>query len=222
MLNVFRRNFGLKVLSLSLAIAAWAYFRFAANPVIAAHFDQQLSVPIAVTGLHTGNVARFTEKQALVTITTPRDGSAVKPEEVRAVVNLQDRGPGVYNVPVEVVAENLAIKALSPASINVSVEPLGERTIPVSITYVGQQKNGIVANSPQISPQSVTVTGTATDLARIDSARIELPFAGTPSRYDAMVRPALLDGHGGIVANVDTSPNLVRVQVNFQKSSEVK
>ena len=222
MLNVFRRNFGLKVLSLSLAIAAWAYFRFAANPVIAAHFDQQLSVPISVTGLHAGDVARFTEKQALVTITTPRDGSAVKPEEVRAVVNLQDRGAGVYNVPVEVVAQNLAIKALSPSAINVSVDPLGERTIPVTITYVGQQKNGIVANSPLISPDTVTVTGTAPDLARIDSARIELPFAGTPSRYDAMVRPALLDSGGQVVTNVAASPNLVRVQVNFQKSSEVK
>ncbi len=66
--QIIRKNFGLKVLSLALAIVGWAYFRFASNPVIAAHFDQQISVPIVAANLPVGYIAHFTEKDAVVTV----------------------------------------------------------------------------------------------------------------------------------------------------------
>ena len=50
MLQVLRRNFGLKLFSFAVAVAGWAYFRFAAAPSITAQFDQQLNVPITVVG----------------------------------------------------------------------------------------------------------------------------------------------------------------------------
>jgi hypothetical protein len=49
-LQALRRNFGLKLFSFAVAVAAWAYFRFAAAPSITAQFDQQLNVPITVVG----------------------------------------------------------------------------------------------------------------------------------------------------------------------------
>ena len=76
MIERIRNNAALKVLSLALAIGAWWYLRFTANPAIAARFDQQLSVPIVTTGLGSDETARFTEKEALITILTPRDASS--------------------------------------------------------------------------------------------------------------------------------------------------
>ncbi len=47
LVQIIRKNFGLKVLALTLAIVGWAYFRYATNPIVAAaRFDQQISVPI--------------------------------------------------------------------------------------------------------------------------------------------------------------------------------
>jgi hypothetical protein len=36
--EIIRKNFGLKLLAVILAIIGWAYFRFAANPAFIAHF----------------------------------------------------------------------------------------------------------------------------------------------------------------------------------------
>ena len=55
MLQALRKNFGLKLFSLTLAIAGWAYFRFLAAPSITAQFDERLAVPIGHDG---GGVAQ--------------------------------------------------------------------------------------------------------------------------------------------------------------------
>lgn len=43
MLQALRRNFGLKLFSLALALAGWAYFRFLAGPSIAAPFGERIA-----------------------------------------------------------------------------------------------------------------------------------------------------------------------------------
>ncbi|HXP92109.1 MAG TPA: hypothetical protein VN905_01445 [Candidatus Binatia bacterium] len=45
MWQLVRKNFGLKVLALVIAILAWVYVRFAGNPVLTGHFDQQVTGP---------------------------------------------------------------------------------------------------------------------------------------------------------------------------------
>jgi YbbR domain-containing protein len=119
--QVVRKNFGLKVLSLGIAILAWAYVRFAGNPVIAARFDQELSVPITVSGLSEDYTAQLSEKQAIVTIASPRNGTIVSPANVRAVVNLADHPAGVYTVPIEIIAPDLEVKAARPTTATVVV-----------------------------------------------------------------------------------------------------
>jgi len=57
-LAILRKNFGLKLFSLALAIAGWAYFRFLAGPSIAAQFDESIGVPIGRTA-QTATVRAF-------------------------------------------------------------------------------------------------------------------------------------------------------------------
>lgn len=205
--------------SLALAIAAWAYFHFSAAPNITAHFDQQLNVPIVVTGLRPGYVARYTDKIALVTIDAPRNGPAIKPEQVQAVLNLSDRpDPGVFNVPVEIIAPNLQIRSLSPASVTLSVDRLAERTIPVSIAYVGEER-GIVVESASLTPAVVTVRGIATDLAKVQAVRVDIPFSNKSASVDAMIKAVATDVRGADVGGVELSPNLVRVRARFVPST---
>jgi hypothetical protein len=120
-LQALRKNFGLKVLALAIAIMAWAYVRFAGNPVIAARFDQELSVPITVSGLSDGYSAQLGEKQELVTVASPRNGAVISPANIRAVVNVQGHPAGVYTVPVEILAPDLEIKSARPVSTTIQI-----------------------------------------------------------------------------------------------------
>jgi YbbR domain-containing protein len=124
-LQIIQKNFGLKVLSFTLAVIGWAYLRFAGNAVIAAHFDQQLSIPIEVANLSRGYAARYTQKEATVTISLRSGEPQVKASDVRAIVDLIGKTPGAYNVPVQVVAPSVLVQSLSPASVSLTIDQSG-------------------------------------------------------------------------------------------------
>jgi hypothetical protein len=214
-LNLLRNNFGLKVLSVVLACAAWGYFHLAAAPGTTARFDQTLSIPIVVTGLRTGYQVRFADKVATVVIEVPRNGTAVKSDQVQAVLDVSDLAdPGFHNVPVKIVSPDVAVKSLSPASVTLSLDRLEERTVPVSFDYVGDRR-GIVVESSEVDPSMTTIRGVATDLARVTGVRVGIPIPGKPQQFDAMIRPTPTDARGNEVQNVQVSPNLVRVRARF-------
>jgi hypothetical protein len=206
-------------LAFGLAVTAWAYFHYSAAPSITAHFDQQLSVPIVVTGLHPGLVANFMDRTASVSVEVPRNGPAIKADQVRAVLDLADREePGIINLPVKIVAPEAVIKSLSPASVTVNLDRLATRTIPVSIAY-GGGNGSLVVESSTVNPSQTTVSGIATDLARVEVVKVDIPLGTKPGDFDAMVRPVASDARGGDVSDVQVSPNLVRVRARFAPST---
>ncbi len=219
MLSIVRRNFPLKAFAFVLAVAAWAYFRFSASPIISARFDQQLSVPIVVTGLRPGYVAHYTDKFAVVTIDTTRNATPVRPDQVGAVLNLgANPDPGVFNVPVQIIAPDLQIRSLTPASVTLSLDRLEERTVPVGIAYGGDAR-GIVVESAGVDPSLVTLRGIATDLARVNAVRVGILLPPKPANLDAMIRPVATTAAGEDVTAVQISPNLVRVRARFVPST---
>ncbi len=215
MLDRLRNNLGLKLLSLAIAIAGWSYLRLTPNPVIAARFVQQFNVPIETTGLEPDESARFGERQAIVAVEVPRDGSTIRPDMIRAVLDVAGRGTGVYNVPVQVIAPKLEIKSLSPASVTLSIERIVERNLPVSVHYVGAVHRNIVVQQAGVRPGYATLRAPTSDLARVAGVAVDVPLAASATTFDAMVRPFATDEHGVEIPSVAVSPNLVRVSARF-------
>ena len=218
-LQTLRKNFALKILAVAIALSAWLYFHLATNPVIAARFDQQLDVPITVTGLRPGHVVtRQSERQAVVSVVAPRSGPPIKPEDVKAVLNLGDRPAGVFTVPVTIIGPSLEIRSLSPASVTLAIDRLEERTVPIAVVYRGAP-NGYVVASLDVTPSLATIRGTALQLARVDAVRLEVPLLSKPATYDAMVRGSAADVSGTDVPGVHVSPNLIRVRARFVRGA---
>lgn len=222
MLERLRNNLELKLIAIALACGAWGYLHFAPTPIIAARFDQQLSVPIVGTGLLPGLQARYPDSEALISIAAPRGGGLVKPQDVRAVLSLEGKGPGVYNVPVEVVAPHLQIKSISPTTVTLSIERVEERNIPVAVHYVNERHYGTVVDTVALAPHSVTARGVTSDLARIESAHVDVALPPGESAIDEMQRPVPVDAHGATLDAVTVSPNLVRVRAHFLPGAKRK
>jgi YbbR domain-containing protein len=208
-----RQNFGLKILSILLALIGWAYFRFAGNPLMGAQFAQEISVPITVANLQSGYIARFADKAAVVTIEPQRGQPPVRADEVKAVLDLSNRTAGVYNVPVQLVSPNVPVQSLSPASVTLTIEKIDQKTFPVAI-YYGTQANVVVSHFT-VTPSSVSVRGPDSDLSQIAAVRVGVPLSGSRQSFDEMIRPVAVDSGGQEIGNVQVSPNLVRVQANL-------
>jgi hypothetical protein len=218
-LSIVRRNFQLKAFAFALAVAAWAYFHFSANPGITAHFDQQLSIPIVVSGLRPGYVARYTDKFAVVTIDATRNAAPIKPDQIEAVLNLPANvDSGFVNVPIQLIAPNVQIRSLTPASVTLSIDRLEERSVPVAIAYTGDAKN-MVVESATVTPSMVNLRGIATDLTRVQTVRVDIAVPTKVSTVDAMFRPLAFGAHGEEIATVEVSPNLVRLRARFVHST---
>lgn len=213
MVAAIRHNFGLKALALFLAIVGWAYFRFANNSLITARFDQQLSVPIAAVNVPSGYIARFPDKVALVTVQPERGQPPVKADEIKAVVDLSNRTAGVYNVPVQLVAPNVAVQSLSPGSVTLTIEKIDQKTFPVAM-YYGSQGNVVVSRFT-VTPSSVTVRGPDSELAQVATVRINMPLSSSGASFDEMIRPMAVNSSGDEIHDVQVVPNLVRIQAKL-------
>lgn len=212
-MELLHRNAALKVLALALAIIGWAYFRFAANPVFGnGPFDQQLSVPITAANLPLGYVAHFTDRQAVVTVTGKRGDPATKPDQIKAVLDLSNKAAGVYNVPVQLVAPDLVVQSLSPASVTLTIERVEQRTFPVALHFVNAPAN-IVVNATQLRPSTATVSGATSELAQVAAVRVDVVLPTAAKTLDEMVRPLAVNADGGDIGNLSVSPNLVRVRL---------
>jgi len=221
-LERLQNNLGLKAISLAIAIAAWAYLRLAPNPIVAAHFVQQISVPITTTGLRAGYVARYTEKQAVVEVIVPRTGPAIRPDDLRAVLDLESLGSGVYNVPIKVIAPKLEVKSLAPASVTLSLEKIEERSLPVVVHYIGDLHRNVVVADIKVDPASATLRATPNDLAHVSGVRVDVTLPASPSSFDGMVRPIAIDERGAELSGIAIAPNLVRVRATFAAAQTEK
>lgn len=220
MLERLRRNLGLKALALALALVLWGYLRLTPNPVIAARFAQQLSVPIVATGLDRDETVRLAERQALVTVTVAPNAPPVRPEALRAVVRLAGRGPGVYNVPLAVIAPRIALASLSPASVTLTIERLETRRLPIAIDYGGDAATAsVVTATAAVTPGVALVRAPTSAFAKIAGVSVGVALPAAAGRFDAMVRPAARDASGAELAGVSIEPNLVRVDVRFVAAS---
>ncbi len=217
MVAAIRHNFGLKALSIFLAIVGWAYFRFASNPLITARFDQQISVPITAVNVPSGYIARFPDKVAMVTVQPQRGQPPIKPDEVKAVLDLSNRAAGVYNVPVQLVAPNVAVQSLSPASVTLTIEKIDQKTFPVAM-YYGTQGNVVVSHFT-VTPSTVSVRGPDSELAQVATVRISMPLSSSAPSFDEMIHPMAVNSSGDEIHDVQVVPNLVRVQANLLPAS---
>jgi YbbR domain-containing protein len=211
-MQFIEKNFSLKLLALALAVVGWAYFRFANNPG-AAQADQQLSIPITAVNLPLGYVAHFSEHQAVVTIATEGGQPAVNPEEIKAVLDLSNKGTGVYNVPVQLVAPDVVVQSLSPASITLTVEPIEQRPFPVTVHYVGSRSGSIVVGNARVEPQTAVVRGPASLLGQVSGVQADVTLPGAPEVVDEMVRAVAVNSSGTALPGLSVAPNLIRVEM---------
>jgi len=218
-MQIVRQNFGLKFLAFALAIVGWAYFRFASNPIVAAaQFDQQIAVPIAAVNLPVGYVARFTDHEAVVTVATRRAEPAIKPEEIKAVLDLSSKGAGVYNVPIALVAPDVVVQSLSPASETLTIEKIEQRSFAIAPHY-DARPSGMVASNASISPGAGVVRGPTSLLGQVSAVRADVVLPSAPKSLDEMVRPVAVDASGAEIAGLTVTPNLVRVQMQVVAGS---
>lgn len=181
-------NIGLKMLSILIALCLWSYV-ITANPDITR--DKTLTgVGVNVTGqsvLTSRNLALLTDVSSELTSVSARVNVSqssfglVSDENVRAELDLTNvRTTGKQRVNLKGTSVYGEVVQLWPEFVEVEVEELVQRYVPVNVTLKGTKDN-VFWYSTRTNPTQVTVSGPASIVQNVSSADITLDVSDIKS-----------------------------------------
>lgn len=190
-----KRDWGLKLLSAALAVVLWVYVSNELNPTKEQEY-KNLAVDIrgvrsnlAVSQLPgTVNVRVAANQSILAELTS---------KSIEVYIDLKNVKTGLNNVPVKIrVPSGVKIVDYRPSSVQVTLEPVAEKQVPVIIRSVGSLASGYKVLSTEARPDEVILRGPQSILAKVHNTFIEIDLNGKNHSFSDVIPIRLEDGAG--------------------------
>lgn len=217
------RNLGLKLISVICALCLWSYV-IATNPDITQ--DKVLSgVSITVTGQsvleESRGLALLTNMadvgEVRVRVRVPQSGyHRVTSDNVRVELDLSSiRQSGTQSVKLQGTSSYGTILDIIPSYIDLQVESRDQRYVPVNVVITGEKAEGFWYGVSRVNPSQVRVTGPASQVQTVSSARINLDLTDRTKSHSSVENLMLMDAQGQEVAgNLSMSSSSVTVTMD--------
>lgn len=172
------RNFPLKLFSLFLAILFWifvvslenTFVRFPSEiPVQAVNITEELALTSVLPAVR---VALRTQD--------PGIARSLSASDFEASVDLRNIGAGSHKVAVNVASKNpkVSVLRIEPPEIEVAMEPVREKSIPLVSQVLGKPAPGFVLQEVTLGRTSISVSGAESVLSRLAYAKAETALSG--------------------------------------------
>jgi len=200
-----------------LALAVWVAAVTAADP------DEVRALPSPVTVEVVGQdpglvISSDYPKQVDITLRAPTsvwERISTDPASVRAVLDLSGLSSGQHSVGIQVqVSERPArLVSVTPATVNLALEPLATRKLTINLSLAGQPAIGYQAGDPSLSPLQVVVAGAESQVQQAAKAAVTLSLDGVREDVRKSLTVQVLDADGRPLDGLSVSPQTVDVDV---------
>jgi YbbR domain-containing protein len=217
MLKWIVRNLQSFFLAFFLALFVWILAVLAADPDETRVYPRQ--IPIEVTGqdprlIITGIIP----SQASLTLRAPQSTWTQllnSENQVRAFIDLAGLAAGEHTVPVrvQVMISPFRVINQTPEVVNLTLEPLASRSLPIEVQVNGQPAIGYEIGNIVLTQRDVTVSGPESLVRRAVKAEVSVIVDGVRAvvNVDAPIR--ILDENGNVLAGLTLSVERVIVHV---------
>ena len=207
--GILSHNFGLKMLSLLMAILLWNY-------VITSNTSITRSKEIeGITGYISGQTTLSAFGLALlddptdeleditVIVEVPQANySRVSESNVQVWLDLTNvRAAGRQEVALKASSSIGRVQSIYPDSLTLTFETLDSRVVPVNVTIEDNDVGDYWYNVNRVNPSTITVSGAASVVRSIASANAKLVAMGN-SAYTTAVPYELVDTEGNVISPV--------------------
>lgn len=217
MLKWIIRNLGSFLLAFLLALTVWILAVIAADPDETRVYPR--GIPLEITGqdprlIITGDVPR----QVNLTLRAPQSiwAQIISSEnQVRAVIDLAGRATGQHTVPVQVQIQVSPVRIIdiNPETIELTLEPLASRSLPIEVVVNGQPAIGYQRGELEQSLKEVTISGPESLVSQAERAMVEVKIDGARATVTNEATIRILDGEGKLLSGVTASTEKMTVQV---------
>lgn len=213
-----RQIWGLRVLSLGLAIALWFVLSFEQREARSEKF-----VEASVSYIRAeGTVILDPVQQVQVNLSGPQDEvNDVTPGDVGVQVDLRESAVG--NLKVNLTADNvvnlsqgLAVESIRPSVLELTLDQQGTRRLRVEPQIVGEPAAGAMIGDVTVRPEQVLVTGPESQLSTLESVQTTpISLDGHAISFEETATIVLPD----ILSVSDIEPPRVKVRIPLQVSA---
>jgi YbbR domain-containing protein len=198
-----------------LALAVWVAAVTAADPDEVHALDAPIALEVVGQNSELVLSTDF-PRQVNVTLRAPTsvwDRINTNPSSVRAVLDLSGLSDGQHSVDIQVqVSERpVRIVSVSPAQVNLTLEPLASRTLAVDLTLAGQPAVGYQAGDAVLDPQEIVVAGAKSEVDKVARIRVAVSLDGVRESLDQSLPVEVLDKDGKPITGLSVSPQNVHV-----------
>lgn len=211
--GLVRRNPGLKVLALALALAAWWFVAGESKVLVS------FTIPLEIRNVPKGmTITNKPERQVEVRLSGPSSLlSGMRPSEISAGVDLSSGRNGRQYVTLDdrsvEVPPGIKVQRIYPASIEVVLDKTERRIIPVVPRIGGGPAVRRRIDRIEVTPNRLEVEALPEELSRIAAVYTEeIVPEGDGASFTTTARVELHEPHAKIV----DSPS-VRVKIHFRK-----
>ncbi|NTW44449.1 MAG: hypothetical protein HGB14_08460, partial [Anaerolineaceae bacterium] len=198
-----------------LAVTVWILAVTAKDPTEARLFPR--SIPIEVIGQDTGLVL-VTDIPNSITITLSAPQSVwanllISQSPIRAVVDLSslDAGEHEVDVQIQIAARPVQIVTYSPHALNIKLESLLARVLPVQLITRGDLAVGYQAEAPVLNVEQATISGPASQVEIVDRVQATLDITQAVENITRTLDLVALDANGNQLNTVTITPGQVTV-----------
>jgi YbbR domain-containing protein len=211
-------NLGLFLVSLLLAFFFWAVATESEDPTRTDTLGS--AVDIEIEGLPEDRTTYETENMSVrVTLRAPTSvWNNLGTDDVRAFIDLSETPTGTLDVPVQVEltsepSEITEITEISPRTVQITVEKLAQKDVPVTISIQGTPAVGFAMESPEVVPQTVRIRGPQSFVQRVSKAQVVVSVSEKQGDVRSDYQPTPLDEDENPVSQVEIVPKTITVNV---------
>ncbi len=223
-------NLGYKLLSLLLAILLWNYVITTNTSITRMKTIYGLTGNVTGQSVLTNNQLAMTEDPSTalsglaVTVEAPQaDFSRVSSDNIQVSLDLANvRAAGTQEVALRASSTYGRVRSISPQSLTLTFENLDARNVTVNPDISGEM-DGYWYNVSRVNPSSVTVSGAASVVQSIASARVSVDVTGMKNSTVKVLPFELLDQEGNVIPQtmLNRSTSSISVSIDIYPCREI-
>lgn len=210
MRNIIENDRVLKIISFVIAVVLWLYIFIILDP------SQEVAVrelPIEFIGqeqLHDNGLSVVSESATVMSIKVSGSRKRMARNNMKSIIAKVDvsgiTAVGVTTLPIDVVIpfENFGITDQDVYTVDIKVEKLTEKTLPIEIDTEGSLAENYMAGPIQTETETVTVRGPESLVGKISRAAVLLNYGGADVDIDKELPIRLYGSDGKEIVSIDT------------------
>lgn len=225
-------NFGLKLLSLLVAILLWNFVITSNSSITRTKTITGLNGYVSGQSILTGAYGlalledpaqQLTDISVMVEV-SQSEFVNVTGDNVQVTLDLSNaRRAGVQEIPLKATTSYGRIVRIMPSTVTVSLETLDSRVIPVNVKTGGKPQKDRWYKVNKSNPQSLTIKGPASVVQSIASANVEIDVTGARSGFTAAEKYKLVDSNGNEIPQniLERSASSISVSMDVYPMKEI-